>query len=79
MDGLLVCTPPNISYRVIKKAHSKNLHIFVEKPFVTKSINAVELIKLYNDSNLINQVGYANRYNDIFLHLNQMNRKKSNR
>ena len=72
LDAILVCTPPNISYRVIKKARSKNLHVFVEKPFVTKSKDAAELVKLFEDSNLINQVGYSNRYNDIFSYLKGM-------
>jgi len=46
LDAVLICTPPNLHYPIIKKAAKKNLHVFVEKPFTTKLEEALELTKL---------------------------------
>ena len=72
LDAVLVCTPPNLHYPIIKKAASKNIHVFVEKPFTTKVEEATELAKLYQNNGLVNQVGYVNRFNDIFKSLKIM-------
>jgi scyllo-inositol 2-dehydrogenase (NADP+) len=66
IDAILLCTPPNLHYPVIKKAATKNIHVFVEKPFTTKLDEATELDDLYRKKGLVNQVGYVNRFNDIF-------------
>lgn len=65
-DAILVCTPPNLHYPVIKLAAEKGIHVFVEKPFTTKVNEASELAQIYSHNRLVNQVGYVNRYNDIF-------------
>jgi predicted dehydrogenase len=70
-DGIIVCTPPNFHYPVIKYAYEKGIHVFCEKPFTADVKEAQELSILFNNSKLINQVGYANRERDVF---NEMNR-----
>jgi predicted dehydrogenase len=65
-DAVLVCTPPNLHYPIIKKAAEKGIHVFVEKPFTTKLNEASELAQIYSGNTLVNQVGYVNRFNDIF-------------
>ena len=65
-DAILVCTPPNLHFPIIKKASSEAIHVFVEKPFTTKLSEASELNAIYSSNGLINQVGYVNRFNDIF-------------
>ena len=72
LDAVLVCTPPNLHFPIIKKAAEKNLHVFVEKPFTTKLEEAFELSELYKGNGLVNQVGYVNRFNDIFKSLKIM-------
>jgi len=72
LDGILVCTPPNLHYPIIKKAAEKGIHVFVEKPFTTKKSEANELAKLYENKKLINQVGYVLRYNDCFVKSKQL-------
>lgn len=72
VDGVLVCTPPNLHYPIIKKAAGKNIHVFVEKPFTTKKHDALELAKLFHKKNLINQVGYVLRFNDCFVKSKQL-------
>ena len=66
IDALLVCTPPHINYDIILKAHEYGLHVFVEKPFTTNLKHAIELDYLYTSKGLVNQVGYVNRFNDVF-------------
>ena len=51
---------------ILKKAVSKNLHVFVEKPYTISYEQSLELSNLFQSKNLINQVGYVNRFNDIF-------------
>jgi len=72
IDALLVCTPPNLHYPIIKKASEKNLHVFCEKPYTVDKLEANELMKLYEEKNLVNQVGYVNRFNDIFIKVKEM-------
>jgi scyllo-inositol 2-dehydrogenase (NADP+) len=65
-DALLICTPPNLHYPVIKKAAQRGIHVFVEKPFTTRFTEAKELTKLFTQKGLVNQVGYVYRFNDVF-------------
>ena len=66
IDALVVCTPPNINYDILTLAASKNIHAFVEKPFTIDPVKGRELDKLYTEKKLVNQVGYVNRFNDVF-------------
>jgi predicted dehydrogenase len=65
-EAILVCTPPNLHYPIIKYAFERGIHVFVEKPFTTKLNEASELAQIYSGNPLVNQVGYVNRFNDIF-------------
>ncbi len=67
IHAVLVCTPPDLHYEIIKKCALKGIHVFVEKPFTINYQNADELSALFNEKGLINQVGYVNRFNDVFL------------
>jgi scyllo-inositol 2-dehydrogenase (NADP+) len=71
-DAILVCTPPNLHFPIIKKAAEKGIHVFVEKPFTTKSNEASELARIYSSNRLVNQVGYVNRYNDVFAKVKEL-------
>ena len=66
LDAVIVCTPPIFHYPVIMKAAEKGIHVFSEKPFTTKEEQAAELTMLFEKKNLINQVGYVSRFNDVF-------------
>jgi scyllo-inositol 2-dehydrogenase (NADP+) len=66
LDAVLICTPPNLHFRVTKRASDSGLHVFCEKPFTISKKEANELAALFRDKNLVNQVGYVNRFNDIF-------------
>jgi len=72
LDAILVCTPPNLHHPIIKKAAEKNIHVFTEKPFTTKFSEASQLSKLFSETTLVNQVGYVNRFNDVFAKTKEM-------
>ena len=65
-DAVLVCTPPNLHYQIIEKCAKLGIHVFAEKPFTSKFEAACKLNKLFSETNLVNQVGYVNRFNDVF-------------
>ena len=67
LDGLIICTPPNLHYEICKYACGKGIHVFCEKPFTTNPKQAKELAEMFADKRLVNQVGYVNRFNDIFM------------
>jgi len=65
-DAILLCTPPNLNEPIIKRAAELGIHVFAEKPFTTKYEEAQELNRLFIEKNLVNQVGYVNRFNNVF-------------
>ena len=69
VDAVIICTPPSMHYEIIKKLSLKKIHIFVEKPFTANHLEALELSQIYENRELINQVGYVNRFNSIFTFL----------
>jgi predicted dehydrogenase len=66
-DAIIVCTPPNLHYEVCDYACRHDIHVFVEKPFTANVLQAEELKVKFEGKNLINQVGYVNRFNDMFI------------
>lgn len=66
VNAVIICTPPALHYQISKKAADHGVHVFCEKPFTTKQSLAKELSDLFKSKNLVNQVGYVNRFNDIF-------------
>lgn len=66
-DALIVCTPPNLHYEVCNYAYLHGIHVFAEKPFTTNAEQARELKEKFESKGLVNQVGYVNRFNDVFM------------
>lgn len=66
IEAVIICTPPVFHYPIALKAAEKGIHVFSEKPFTINKQKAEELALITNRKNLINQVGYVNRFNDIF-------------
>ena len=67
LDGIIVCTPSFLHHPVCKMAGEKGISVFCEKPFTTDPALAMELADLFEKKGLVNQVGYVNRYNQVFL------------
>lgn len=66
LDAVIVCTPPSLHYPIVKIAGEKKIHVFSEKPFTTQKELGVDLSDLFERNELVNQVGYVNRFNDVF-------------
>jgi len=66
VDALVVCTPPALNSEVLRAAHAAGAHVFVEKPGTLVASQALELAALFESRGLVNQVGYVNRFNDVF-------------
>jgi scyllo-inositol 2-dehydrogenase (NADP+) len=64
--ALVVSTPPDTHYEIVAVAADRGVHAFVEKPFTLRSDDARELARRFAEQGLINQVGYVNRFNDVF-------------
>ena len=65
-DAILVCTPPNLHNEILELAAENNIHVFVEKPYTVNYKETVKLAEIFKAKNLVNQVGYVNRFNDVF-------------
>ena len=76
LDAVLVCTPPALHFRILKKAAESGIHVFVEKPFTTRFVEGSELASIFNHKKLVNQVGYVNRFNDVFIKMKELLEKK---
>lgn len=66
LDAIIICTPPALHYPIAIEAANKNIHVFSEKPFTTQRVLGQELAEIFEQKGLVNQVGYVNRFNDVF-------------
>ena len=75
-----VCTPDHTHYKYIKEALKYNLHTFSVKPFVLKTLHALELVKIQKKNNLISYVDFHKRYDNqnILTRDNYLNNKIGN-
>jgi predicted dehydrogenase len=67
MDFVIVATPTVLHAEIVGTAIEKGLHIFVEKPFTLTVNKGSELVAKLNGKNLVNQVGYFLRFNEVIL------------
>lgn len=66
LDLVIVSTPTDSHADIIQFALENGLHVFVEKPFVLDPRQGEEIVRLCENRSLVNQVGYVNRFNDVF-------------
>lgn len=66
MDFVIVATPTGSHYEIVKAAIQRGLHMFVEKPFSLSAEEGEELVAMVEGKNLVNQVGYFLRFNEVF-------------
>lgn len=72
LDAIVVCTPPKLHYDIALMAAREGIHVFCEKPFTTNAKHAGELAAAFEQKNLVGQVGYVNRFNDVFQRVRQL-------
>lgn len=62
LDAVFVATPTKFHSEMVEYALRKNLHVFCEKPFSLNIQEAKTLSGLARKENLVNEVGYHNRF-----------------
>jgi len=72
LDAVIICTPPTLHYPIAMLAAENNIHVFLEKPCTIDEEQANELAKEFEKKRLVNQVGYVNRFNDIFIKVKEL-------
>lgn len=66
LDFVVISTPPDSHTEIIRAAIDNNLHTFVEKPFALAVAEGRDTIARLENKTLVNQVGYVNRFNEVF-------------
>lgn len=71
-DAIFVAVPTKYHADMVKKILEKGVHVFVEKPLCLKAEEGKHLMELANKKNLINQVGYHNKFIGTFRELKKI-------
>ena len=67
LDFVVISTPSASHAAIIKYAVENDLHIFSEKPFAMNPEEGSEVLEHIAGKNLVHQVGYVNRFNEVFM------------
>jgi len=65
-ECLFVATPTKFHAEMVEYALDKGIHVFCEKPFVLTTADGGRLVGKASERNLVNQVGYHNRFLGTF-------------
>jgi predicted dehydrogenase len=65
-DAVVVAVPTKFHYPVIKYLLEKKISVFAEKPFCLNSVQGQELVELAARQQVVNQVGYHNKFIGTF-------------
>ena len=68
IDAVIIATPTILHYEMVKYFINQNVSVFIEKPFCISPHESLELSQLAIRKNLVNQVGYHNRFIGTFLY-----------
>lgn len=66
LDFVVISTPADSHSEIVRAAIDKDLHVFVEKPFALTVDEGKETLAHLDGKELVNQVGYVNRFNEVF-------------
>lgn len=75
LDFIIVALPTKFHYPVAKLALEKGVHVFCEKPFILRSEEGEELVRIANEKGLVNQVGYHNHFIGTFREMKKLLQK----
>ncbi len=67
LDFVVISTPSHSHAEIIKYALDRDLHVFTEKPLALTKKEGQEILDKLNGKSLVNQVGYVNRFNEVFM------------
>jgi len=72
LDCVVISTPSDSHTEIINHAIDNNLHIFSEKPFAMSAADGRDTLKRLAGKNIVNQVGYVNRFNEVFMEVKNL-------
>lgn len=72
LDFVIISTPTDSHAEIIKAAIDTHLHVFVEKPLALNADQAEETVAYLPRKHLVNQVGYVNRFNEVFVEVKRL-------
>lgn len=72
LDCVLVTTPTRYHFEMVKYAMEAGLHVFVEKPFCLTPEDGSKLVELAVQQQVVNQVGYHNRFIGTFCEMQRL-------
>ncbi len=72
LDLVIISTPTGSHAEIARLAVENNCHIFLEKPFSLDSSEGQDVLNLLGDRPLVNQVGYVNRFNEVFVEVKRL-------
>jgi predicted dehydrogenase len=66
LDALIVATPTKLHAPIVNYALVRNINVFCEKPFSLTTEEGQQMVDEAQKRNLVNQVGYHNRFIGAF-------------
>ena len=77
IDAVIIATPINTHYNLVKKALLLKKHVFVEKPLSSTLSKAEELIKIAKKNNLVLFVGQIFIFNEILKKVIEISKREN--
>ena len=65
-DAVFVAVPTKFHAEIVRKVLDRGMHVFAEKPFCLTPAEGESLVALARQKNLVNQVGYHNKFVGTF-------------
>ncbi|HEY3671125.1 MAG TPA: Gfo/Idh/MocA family oxidoreductase [Acidimicrobiia bacterium] len=72
LDAVIVCTPPETHYDIVRACLERGLDVLVEKPLATSSVHARELVDLAERNGRVLMVGHIGAYTPAITELRSM-------
>jgi len=72
LDFAVISTPSDSHSEIINFAIERGLHVFTEKPFAMTSAEGQKSLDFLKGKPLVNQVGYVNRFNEVFMEVRRL-------
>jgi UDP-2-acetamido-3-amino-2,3-dideoxy-glucuronate N-acetyltransferase len=72
IQGVVIATPAETHYTLVREALLADKHVYVEKPLVLYEYEAEELIKLAKERSRILMVGHLLQFHPIFIKLKEL-------
>jgi predicted dehydrogenase len=75
IDALIIATPPKNHFQIAKKATSKKIDLFIEKPITLDYSETKKLVELCKKNSLVLNVNFQYRFSNIFYELQKAIKK----